>query len=124
MKNKVADNPPVAVAKAYDFVLWLVQKVENFPKSHRFTIGERLVANGLDLLTLPGEPFEALPTSRERSDRVVNSWSQPGHGVPGWLGRCGDSLRQKTFAHPHPPTRETPDLAATTLPETIHGAWF
>ena len=52
MKNKVADNPPVAVAKAYDFVLWLVQKVENFPKSHRFTIGERLVANGLDLLTL------------------------------------------------------------------------
>ena len=58
MKNKVADNPPVAVAKAYDFVLWLVQKVENFPKSHRFTIGERLVANGLDLLTLPGKPFE------------------------------------------------------------------
>ena len=52
MKNKVADNPPVAVAKAYDFVLWLVQKVENFPKSHRFTIGERLVANGLDMLTL------------------------------------------------------------------------
>ncbi|MBY0508410.1 MAG: four helix bundle protein [Bryobacteraceae bacterium] len=52
MKNKVAENPPVAVAKAYDFVLWLVQKVENFPRSHRFTIGERLAANGLDLLTL------------------------------------------------------------------------
>ena len=42
---------PVAVEKAYDFVLWLLPKVENFPKAHRFTVGERLTTHGLDLLT-------------------------------------------------------------------------
>jgi hypothetical protein len=42
---------PVAVQKTYEFVLWLVKKVENFPRSYRFTIGERLTATSLDLLT-------------------------------------------------------------------------
>ena len=51
MKNKSSENGPLAVSKAYDFVLWLVQKVETFPRSHRFTIGDRLATNGLDLLT-------------------------------------------------------------------------
>ena len=37
--------------KTYDFVLWLLPKVESFPRSYRFTLGERLTANGLDLLT-------------------------------------------------------------------------
>jgi RNA-directed DNA polymerase len=31
----------VVVGKAYDFVLWLLPKVETFPRSHRFTVGER-----------------------------------------------------------------------------------
>jgi hypothetical protein len=42
-------SAPVAVQKAYDFVLWLLPKVENFPKAHRFTVGERLTTQGLDL---------------------------------------------------------------------------
>jgi len=33
MKNKSSENGPLAVSKAYDFVLWLVQKVETFPRS-------------------------------------------------------------------------------------------
>ncbi len=45
------DGAPPAVQKTYDFVLWLVKKVENFPKSYRFTVGERLTATSLDLLT-------------------------------------------------------------------------
>ena len=49
--KKPDEGVPVAVGKAYDFVLWLLPKVENFPKAHRFTIGERLTTNGLDLLT-------------------------------------------------------------------------
>lgn len=51
MPRKVTDEAPAAVQKAYEFVLWLVKKVENFPKSHKFTIGDRLAASGLDLLT-------------------------------------------------------------------------
>jgi hypothetical protein len=49
--KKPDEGAPVVVGKAYDFVLWLLPKVENFPKAHRFTVGERLTANGLDLPT-------------------------------------------------------------------------
>ena len=49
--RRVRDDAPPAVQNTYEFVLWLVKKVENFPKAQRFTIGERLTANGLDLLT-------------------------------------------------------------------------
>ena len=45
------DGMPVAVVKVYDFVLWLLPKVENFPRTHRFTVGDRLSAQGLELLT-------------------------------------------------------------------------
>ena len=46
------DDAPPVVGKAYDFVLWLLPKVENFPKTCRYTVGDRLASNGLDLLTL------------------------------------------------------------------------
>ena len=49
--KKLDEGEPVVVGKAYDFVLWLLPKVENFPKAHRFTVGERLTTHGLDLLT-------------------------------------------------------------------------
>ncbi|MBZ5617973.1 MAG: four helix bundle protein [Acidobacteriia bacterium] len=49
--KKLDEGAPVVVGKAYDFVLWLLPKVENFPKAHRFTVGERLTTHGLDLLT-------------------------------------------------------------------------
>ncbi|MBK5290282.1 MAG: hypothetical protein JJE04_01125 [Acidobacteriia bacterium] len=49
--KKQDDGAPVAVGKAYDFVLWLLPKVENFPRAYRFTIGERLTTHGLDLLS-------------------------------------------------------------------------
>jgi len=40
---------PVVVGKAYDFCLWMIQKVENFPRSFRFSVGDRLVATALDI---------------------------------------------------------------------------
>lgn len=52
MTTKSDDGAPVVVGKAYDFALWLLPKVETFPRSHRFTIGERLSAQGLDVLVL------------------------------------------------------------------------
>ena len=41
---------PVAVVKAYDFVLWLIPKMERPPRPCRITVGERMVNLGLDLL--------------------------------------------------------------------------
>jgi len=32
----------IAVGKTYNLVLWIVQKVEKFPKSYRFSVGQRL----------------------------------------------------------------------------------
>ena len=48
----MADDPPVVVGKTYDFTLWLLPKVEKFSRSYRFSVGERLVSCGLDLLLL------------------------------------------------------------------------
>jgi 23S rRNA-intervening sequence protein len=52
MSRPSKPGPPVAVNKAYDFVLWLLPKVEKFPRSFRFTVGERLSAQGLEVLLL------------------------------------------------------------------------
>jgi hypothetical protein len=73
--KKPDDGAPVAVGKAYDFVLWLLPKVENFPKAHRFTVGERLSANGLDLLTALVEATYAREKAGllEQASRKVNS---------------------------------------------------
>ena len=34
--NAVAAEPAIAVQRAYDLALWLVSKVEKFPRSFRF----------------------------------------------------------------------------------------
>jgi hypothetical protein len=36
--------------QAYDLTLWLVRKVEKFPRSFRFSVGDRVIARSLDLL--------------------------------------------------------------------------
>lgn len=50
MDRSNQQEPAVVVVKAYDFVLWLLPKVEKFSRAYRFTVGERLTGNGLDLL--------------------------------------------------------------------------
>ena len=74
MKKK-DEGAPVAVGKTYDLVLWLVQKVENFPRSYRFTVGERLTANGLDLLAVLVEAAYAKEKTAllEQASRKVNA---------------------------------------------------
>jgi|SRR5271157_3026188 len=42
----------VVVQKAYEWNLWILPKVEKFPKSYRFSIGQNLVETSLDLLML------------------------------------------------------------------------
>jgi len=43
---------PVVVQKAYDLALWLLRKVGGFPRSYRFSVGDRIVSGALDLLLL------------------------------------------------------------------------
>jgi hypothetical protein len=44
------NEPAVVVKKAYDWALWIIPKVEKFPKSYRFSIGQSLVTSSLELL--------------------------------------------------------------------------
>jgi hypothetical protein len=41
----------VVVQKTYDWNLWILPKVEKFPRSYRFSVGENIVSSSLDLLT-------------------------------------------------------------------------
>ena len=43
-------EPTVVVQKAYDWALWIIPKVEKFPKSYRFSLGQNLVAASIELL--------------------------------------------------------------------------
>lgn len=40
------------ITRVYDLLLWLLPKVEKFPRSHKFTIGDRLENQALDILEL------------------------------------------------------------------------
>ena len=40
----------IIVQKAYDWNLWILPKVERFPRSYRFSVGQNLVSTSLDLL--------------------------------------------------------------------------
>ncbi len=43
-------EPAVVVQKAYDWALWIIPKVEKFPKSFKFSIGQSLVTASIELL--------------------------------------------------------------------------
>jgi hypothetical protein len=43
---------PAAVTKAYDIVLWIVNHVGKFPRSHRFILGDRIETRMLTVLEL------------------------------------------------------------------------
>jgi hypothetical protein len=42
---------PVALDKAYALALWLVAKTAAMPRAHRFTLGDRIYSQSLDLVT-------------------------------------------------------------------------
>jgi hypothetical protein len=48
-----------AIEAHYRFVVWLVATIEKFPKSHKFTIGDRIEITALNVLDVSG----AVPTS-------------------------------------------------------------
>lgn len=75
MSHEPAAGPPVIVSKVYDFVLWLLPKVEKFPRAFRFTVGDRLSTTGLDLLLLVVEAAYSSTKGHllDDANRKVNS---------------------------------------------------
>ena len=45
------DVPPV-ISKVYDLVLWLLNQIPKFPRSHRFVLGDRIENSILEVLEL------------------------------------------------------------------------
>ena len=46
------NDAPLVVQRAYDFNLWLMQKVLKFPRPFRANLGDRLTDESMDLLLL------------------------------------------------------------------------
>ena len=70
-----AAEPAIVVQRSYDLALWLIRKVEKFPRSFRFSVGDRIVARSLDLLESLVESAYAADKRAllERATRSVNS---------------------------------------------------
>src|SRR5271165_6091493 len=63
---------PVALDKAYTLALWLVAKTSAMPRVHRFTLGDRIYSQSLDLVgaltqaTFSRDKSHALDTASDR----------------------------------------------------------
>ena len=45
-------KPPIVLVKWYEVVKWLLERVDNFPKSQRFIFGQRLADRAIGILEL------------------------------------------------------------------------
>jgi hypothetical protein len=61
--KQVGTAPVTVVPKAYDLVLWLIPRVNEFPRAQRFVLGERIENAALDLL-------DVLVEAQYRRDKV------------------------------------------------------
>ena len=76
MADEGAENLPTAVTKAYDLLLWLINHVGKFPRSHRFVLGDRIESRMLTVLQLL-----ILTTSAcEENDRLGQANANMPHG--------------------------------------------
>ena len=48
----MTESTLTAVPKLYDVITWLIGRVEKFPRSQKFTLGDRIVNLALDILEL------------------------------------------------------------------------
>ena len=74
-------EPTVVVQKAYDWALWIIPKVEKFPKSYRFSIGQSLVTASIELLL---DLVDATYQARLSLCRVCGA--RPGRCLGQWAG--------------------------------------
>jgi HJR/Mrr/RecB family endonuclease len=73
--DNAAGEPAIVVQRAYELALWLLQKVEKFPRSFRFSVGDRVIARILDLMESLVEAAYAPDKGRalDKAARDVNS---------------------------------------------------
>ena len=76
MAGEQRTESAVVAQKTYDLLPWLLPRVEKFPRSFRFSVGDRLVAVGLNLL---------LPTAslRNGNQSLQSAWG-PGRNCARW----------------------------------------
>jgi hypothetical protein len=65
-------EPPILLAKWYDYAKWIIERVDSFPKNQRFIFGQRLAGHA-DVAQASGLPYRSassLPpgSQRERCD--------------------------------------------------------
>jgi hypothetical protein len=74
----------IVVVKTYDLVLWLLPKVEKFPRSYRFSVGDRMVNKCSAGLAFPS------PAAFQGLCLLQRVWKAPPARVIGgttWKGR-------------------------------------
>ncbi len=67
-----------ALAKAYDLTVWMAERVARFPRTHHYTIGQRMVES---LLDVQGLLIEAHYSKEKRVLVRVVSCHLPRRGV-------------------------------------------
>ena len=79
-----ANDAPLVLVEWYAYAKWLLERVENFPKSQRFVLGQRLTSQAMDILDLlveasyAREKTEILATANRKMEvlRWINRVSQ------------------------------------------------
>lgn len=66
----MAANVPQAVQSCHELLLWLIPQLDKFPRTHRFTLGERIEVGLLEVLELLVEA--AYTRNKEASLRRAN----------------------------------------------------
>ena len=76
----MASNVPQAVDSCHELLRWLIPHLDKFPRSRRFTLGERLETGLLDVLELLVEAAysrnkeQALKRANLKLERVRHVW--------------------------------------------------
>ena len=65
-------EPALVVTRAYDLTLWLFQKVESLPRSHRVLLGDRTVKSGLEILPVLLVRAAYLPSHSPRKAELLD----------------------------------------------------
>jgi hypothetical protein len=67
----------IVVGKSYDLMLWLLPKVEKFPRSYRFSVGDRVLSDRACSL-MPRSRAEKAPRSTQApSTRACHNEEPP-----------------------------------------------
>jgi hypothetical protein len=83
---EVAKQPPTVLVKWYDWLRWLLDRVDSFPKNQRFVFGTRLADRAIGVLE-PSCDLRSRAVQPDANDRRVTQMTRmthlPVHPTPG-----------------------------------------